>query len=195
MSDRKALAREIAADYTTLHRDQERGVAPDSWSERNAQCRERAKATCASAGPLRREIESISLSADRPLKHVSQLICFYREAPNRLKPNAMQKCYICGKPWREINNEGTRLTGCLNCNFWTARDGKEWRRLSVDHLDALRRRRTGTAGPEQKNPGLSLTRRSRPLAPSRRRASKQASRTRGARCRKRAPPEADAPGT
>ena len=51
-----------------------------------------------------RLIETISSSADGPLNDALQLIYFCRDHPNRLKPNAMQKCYICGHLWREIDN-------------------------------------------------------------------------------------------
>ena len=90
------------------------------------------------------------MGARRSERPYGELIYFCRDHPNRLKPNAMQKCYICGHLWREIDNKGTRLTGCLNCNFWTARDGKEWRRLTVADLNSLRRPRTGRASRKKK---------------------------------------------
>ena len=72
-------------------------------------------------------------------------------SPKSPKIECHAEMHICGQIWREIDNEGIRLTGCLNCNFWTARDGKEWRRLTVDELNSIRRPRTGRASRRKKS--------------------------------------------
>ena len=96
------------------------------YSKKGARRSERPSGEACHVGLGPRLIETISSSADGALNDASQLIYFCRDHPNRLKPNAMQKCYICGQSLREIENEGIRLTGCLNCNsgrLVTAKNG------------------------------------------------------------------------
>jgi hypothetical protein len=46
------------------------------------------------------------------------------------------KCRECKHPVVEIDNRGTRLTGCMTCNIWQDQDGHAVK-LSVEDLAAL----------------------------------------------------------
>jgi len=45
-------------------------------------------------------------------------------------------CRECKHPIVEIDNRGTRLTGCMTCNIWWSADDKKVR-LSEEDLRAL----------------------------------------------------------
>ena len=55
----------------------------------------------------------------------------------------MVRCHNCGQTLIEIDNHGQRLTGCLSCNLWSAKEGKRWTRLSEEDLRALHLLRHG----------------------------------------------------
>ena len=46
-------------------------------------------------------------------------------------------CRECKQPLVEIDNRGTRLTGCMTCNIWWSLTGGGAVKLSVEDLYAL----------------------------------------------------------
>jgi hypothetical protein len=46
-------------------------------------------------------------------------------------------CNQCKQSLIEIDNHGERLIGCMTCNLWATAEGKRWKRLSEEDLNAL----------------------------------------------------------
>ena len=53
------------------------------------------------------------------------------------------KCKRCGATLIEIEDRGTQLIGCLDCNDWRSIDGLRRVKLADDDVGALRKLRGG----------------------------------------------------
>jgi hypothetical protein len=57
------------------------------------------------------------------------------------------KCKRCSATLIEIEDRGTRLIGCLDCNDWRSIDGLRRVKLADDDVGALRKLRGGKTMP------------------------------------------------
>jgi hypothetical protein len=48
------------------------------------------------------------------------------------------RCKQCNQPLVELDNYGERLVGCIKCNRWTWRGGKQLIELPEPDLEALK---------------------------------------------------------